>query len=56
MKINLYEIEYTLPYRMREDAKSAPALIAMEVTIQACDATRCLPPRTIMLYLPVEIA
>ncbi len=50
------EIEYTLPYRVREDAKSAPALIAIKVTIQACDATRCLPPRTVNLRLPVEIA
>ena len=49
------EIDYTLPYRVRDGAQAGPALIAVKVTIQACDADRCLEPEKLMLRLPVEI-
>jgi len=49
------EIEYTVAYRVREDAASGPALVALKVTVQACDAERCLAPETVTMRLPVTI-
>ena len=50
------EIGYQLPYRVKTDAKPGPAVIAVTVTTQACDADRCLPPETVTLRLPVDVA
>jgi len=49
------EIDYKMTYRVREDASTGPALIALKVTVQACDAERCLAPETVTMRLPVTI-
>ncbi|MGJ3243553.1 MAG: DUF255 domain-containing protein [Opitutales bacterium] len=48
-------ITFTIPFRVSEDAQSGPALVALRVTMQACDAERCLAPETVTLRLPVAI-
>ena len=55
--VRTYEgtVAFELPFTVREDAKSGPALLAVKLRSQACDAERCLAPEELSLRLMVEI-
>ena len=55
--VRTYEgtVTFELSFTVREDAQSSPALLAVKLRSQACDAERCLAPEELMLRLMVEI-
>ncbi len=55
--VRTYEgtVVFELPFTVRENAQSGPALLAVKLRTQACDAERCFAPEELTLRLPVEI-
>ena len=46
---------FRLPVAIAADAQPGPAVLALDVTFQACDGRMCLPGRTVRLTAPVTI-
>ena len=47
---------FTLPVRVSAGAPAGPRKLAVHASFQACNDRMCLPPRTVKLEMPVEIA
>jgi len=47
---------FAIPFEIKDDAAPGPAVVALKVRTQACDAERCLPPEETILRLPLKIA
>ena len=56
-KLTTYEgrVWFRLPVTVSEDAETGETKLVLELNTQACDARRCLPPRTASIAVPVTI-
>jgi len=48
-------IWFRLPVTVSEDAETGETQLVLELNTQACDARRCLPPRTARVSVPLTI-
>jgi len=56
-KVSSYtgRIRFDLPVSINTDTESGEKTLKLNVKTQACDASRCLPPETTTLEIPLEI-
>ncbi len=47
---------FTLPLKVADDAKEGKARLQVTAFFQACNDSLCIPPKTVKLDLPIEIA
>lgn len=48
-------IWFRVPVTARADATGSAVTLALTIKTQACDASRCLPPETTTLHIPLQI-
>ncbi len=55
--LNTYtgQIEFKIPVTVKADSVVGQTNLLIDVTTQACDASRCLPVKTTQLVLPIDI-
>lgn len=58
MEVGYFEgsAEFALPVRVAPGAAAGPQKVLVSVSYQTCNDRMCLPPRTVKLELPAEIA
>jgi thiol:disulfide interchange protein DsbD len=49
-------VTFTIPLQVAKDAQTGKQTLAVNARFQVCNETTCLPPRTVKVETPVEIA
>jgi DsbC/DsbD-like thiol-disulfide interchange protein len=58
MEVETYEsdVSFTLPVRVPQTTTPGTQVLLVNVSYQSCDSRVCLPPKTVKVSLPLEIA